>query len=135
MGEDKDKYDLIILGQGSAAFAAAIKANDLRIKTALVGSNATPGAVVGGTCVNVGCVPSKRLITVGTLFRNAVNNSFEGIEYRKEKLSFRKVIHQKDQMVRKFRKEKYGRLEESGPRYLLRQQRKIRSRERGDGGR
>ena len=101
-------YDLIILGQGSAAFAAAIKANDLGVKTAIVGSNATKGTIVGGTCVNVGCVPSKRLITVGTLFHNASDNSFEGIHYSKGKLNFRQVIQQKDELVRRFRREKYA---------------------------
>lgn len=102
------QYDLIILGQGSAAFAAAIKANDLGVKTAMIGGNATPGTVVGGTCVNVGCVPSKRLITVGTLFHNVSNNSLEGIRYNEGKLNFGEVIRAKDQLVRKFRKEKYA---------------------------
>ena len=101
-------YKLVILGQGSAAFAAAIKANDLGVKTAMVGGSATRGTVVGGTCVNVGCVPSKRLITVGTLFHNASDNSFEGIHYSKGKLNFRQVIQQKDDLVRRFRKEKYA---------------------------
>ena len=102
------EYNLIILGQGSAAFAAAIKANELGIKTAMVGGNATAGTVIGGTCVNVGCMPSKNLITVGTLYYHAVNNSFEGIKYQKGKLNFKKVIEQKDRLVKKFRKEKYA---------------------------
>jgi len=106
------KYKLIILGQGSAAFAAAIKANDLGIKTAMVGGNATPGTVIGGTCVNVGCLPSKNLITVANAFYHAVNNSFEGIKYDKGILNFRKVMEQKDKLVRKFRKEKYADLVE-----------------------
>lgn len=101
-------YDLIILGQGSAAFAAAIKANDLGIKTAMVGGNATPGTVIGGTCVNVGCMPSKRLITVANSFYHAMNNSFEGIKYEKSELNFKNVIEQKDRLVAKFRKEKYA---------------------------
>ncbi len=101
------RYDLIILGQGSAAFAAAIKANELGIKTAMVGDNATSGTLIGGTCVNVGCVPSKRLITVGTTFHVATHNSFEGIDYAKGKLNFRKIIRQKDELVGKFRDEKY----------------------------
>jgi len=103
-----EKYDLIILGQGSAAFAAAIKANDLGVKTAMIGGNATPGTLIGGTCVNVGCMPSKNLITVGTLFYYASNNSFEGIKYEKGKVDFKKIIEQKDKMVEKFRKEKYA---------------------------
>ncbi|MBI2543271.1 MAG: mercury(II) reductase [Candidatus Aenigmarchaeota archaeon] len=104
----KDGYRFVILGQGSAAFAAAIKANDLGIKTAMIGGNATRGTVIGGTCVNVGCMPSKNLITVGTVFYHAVNNSFEGIKYDKSELNFKKIIKQKDKLVRKFRKEKYA---------------------------
>ena len=106
-------YDLVILGQGAAAFAAAIKANDLGIKTAMVGGNATPGTVIGGTCVNVGCLPSKNLITVANTFYHPVNNSFEGIKYNKGKLNFKEVIEQKDKLVEKFRKEKYADLVES----------------------
>lgn len=101
------KYDLIILGHGAAAFAAAIKANDLGIKTAMVGKNATHGTLIGGTCVNVGCLPSKHLITVSNLLYHATNNSFEGIKYEKGKLSFKKVIEQKDKLVERFRNEKY----------------------------
>jgi len=104
------RYDLIILGQGSGAFAAAIKANELGVKTAMVGENMTKGTVVGGTCVNVGCVPSKRLITVGTVFYNAKHNSFQGIHYGRGRLDFRRVINQKDELVRKFRREKYRRV-------------------------
>ena len=48
------EYDLIVLGSGSAAFGAAIKAVDLGAKVAMI-----ERGTVGGTCVNVGCVPSK----------------------------------------------------------------------------
>jgi mercuric reductase len=102
-----NEYELVILGQGSAAFAAAIKADDLGIKTAMVGRNVTNGTVLGGTCVNVGCVPSKRLITVGTLFHNANHNSFEGISYDLGRLDFKRVMRQKDALVRRFRRDKY----------------------------
>ncbi len=53
-----NQFDLIIVGGGSAAFAAAIKANDQEINTLIVNA----GLPLGGTCVNVGCVPSKFLI-------------------------------------------------------------------------
>ncbi len=109
----KNKFQFIILGQGAAAFAAAIKANNLGIKTAMIGGNATPGTVIGGTCVNVGCLPSKNLITVANTFHHAVNNSFEGIKYSKGELNFKKVMEQKDKLVRKFRKEKYADVIES----------------------
>ena len=74
----------------------------------MIGNNATRGTVIGGTCVNVGCMPSKRLITVGTLFQNGMRNPFEGIRYGGGKLDFRKVIREKDRMVRKFRNERYS---------------------------
>jgi len=107
------KSQLVVLGHGAAAFAAAIKANDLGVKTVMIGGNATPGTVIGGTCVNVGCLPSKNLITVANAFHHAANNSFEGIKYDKGSLNFRKVIEQKNKLVRKFRKEKYADLIES----------------------
>jgi len=102
------EYELVIIGQGSAAFAVAIKADSLGVKTAMIGENATRGTVIGGTCVNVGCMPSKRLITVGTLFHNGTSIPFEGIKYGRGKLDFRKIIQDKDRMVRKFRNEKYS---------------------------
>ena len=74
----------------------------------MIGENATRGTVIGGTCVNVGCIPSKRLITVGTLFHNGTSIPFEGIKYGRGKLDFRKIIQDKDRMVRKFRNEKYS---------------------------
>jgi len=54
---DKNDYDLIIIGGGSAAFSAAIKAEELGLTTLMVNA----GLDFGGTCVNVGCVPSKKL--------------------------------------------------------------------------
>src|SRR3989442_2761224 len=53
-------FDLVILGSGSAAFAAAIKAADHGAKTAMI-----ERSTLGGTCVNVGCVPSKNLLRAG----------------------------------------------------------------------
>ncbi|MDH2900627.1 MAG: mercury(II) reductase [archaeon] len=102
-------YPLAILGQGSAAFAAAIKANDLGIKTVMIGGNKTRGAVVGGTCVNVGCVPSKNLITIGTALRQSEGDAtkFQSIKYGKTRLDFQKAIIEKNVLVRKLRREKY----------------------------
>jgi mercuric reductase len=102
------EYDLVILGQGSAAFAAAIKADELGVKTALVGKNRTKGALLGGTCVNVGCVPSKNLLTVGVSYHESFRESFRAIRYGKTKLDFEKAIAEKDALVRQFRKEKYS---------------------------
>ena len=56
-------YDLIIVGGGAAAFAAANKANQLEKDTLMI--NDSQDLPLGGTCVNVGCVPSKTLLHQG----------------------------------------------------------------------
>lgn len=94
-------YDLIILGGGAAAFSAAIKANELGAKTAMVYNG-----LLGGTCVNVGCVPSKFLLTAAEHYHRAQQNRF-GINGVKPKLDFRETIAQKRQLVDSLRKEKY----------------------------
>lgn len=65
-----NEYELIILGNGAAAFAAAIKSDELGKKTAMI-----KGGTLGGTCVNVGCVPSKRLLVSGEVIRNTRNHN------------------------------------------------------------
>ncbi len=59
-------YDVVVLGGGSAGVAAAVKAAQLGAKVAVVNSGP-----LGGTCVNVGCVPSKFLIRAAQLKRYA----------------------------------------------------------------
>ncbi|MBI2937371.1 MAG: mercury(II) reductase [Thaumarchaeota archaeon] len=103
-----ETYDLIIFGHGSAAFAAAIKANDLGVKTVMLGGNATKGAIVGGTCVNVGCVPSKNLLTVGNIFYQPTRGLFKAVNYGRIRFDFKKAIEEKDALVNRFRKEKYA---------------------------
>src|SRR5215472_12690248 len=61
-------YDLIIIGGGAAAFSAAIKANMLDMKTAMV-----ERGILGGTCINVGCVPSKNLLGAGEILHSSKN--------------------------------------------------------------
>ncbi len=101
-------YDFVIIGQGSAAFAAAIKADDLGVKAALVGKSRTKGALLGGTCVNVGCVPSKRLLTVGVSYRDSFEGPFDSVRYGKTRFDLEKAIAEKDALVKRFRKQKYA---------------------------
>ena len=70
------RFDLIIIGGGAGAFAAAIRANELKAKTAMINA----GLPLGGTCVNVGCVPSKRLLRAGEVMHMAQNHKIPGIE-------------------------------------------------------
>jgi mercuric reductase len=103
-----DEHELVIIGQGSAAFAAAIKADGLNVSTALIGTNETEGTLLGGTCVNVGCVPSKNLLTVGVTYHESSREQFGAIRYGRTRLDFEKAIAEKDALVAKFRKEKYS---------------------------
>ena len=96
-------FDLVILGSGSAAFAAALKAADHGAKTAMI-----ERSTLGGTCVNVGCVPSKNLLRAGELRYYDSRREFPGISAGSTKLEFNKIIEQKNQIVRGLRKEKYS---------------------------
>jgi mercuric reductase len=96
-------FDLVILGSGSAAFGAALKAADDGTKIAMV-----ERGTIGGTCVNVGCVPSKNLLRAGELRYYDSNRDFPGIKPGRTTLDFRKIMEQKDQIVRGLRKEKYS---------------------------
>src|SRR6058998_2072872 len=96
-------FDLVILGSGSAAFAAALKAADHGAKIAMV-----ERGTIGGTCVNVGCVPSKNLLRAGELRYYDSNRDFPGIKPGRTTIEFKKVMEQKDQIVRGLRKEKYS---------------------------
>lgn len=67
-------FDLMTIGGGSAAFAAAIKAAELGAKVAIVEKG-----TIGGTCVNIGCVPSKTLIKASELCYHSAYPMFEGL--------------------------------------------------------
>lgn len=97
------EFDLIIIGGGAGAFAAAIRANELKAKTALINA----GLPLGGTCVNVGCLPSKILIHAGEVLHMASNHNVGGIELEVKKFDFNKVIKDEMAMVEMSRKDKY----------------------------
>lgn len=97
------QYDLIIIGGGSAAFAAAIRANDLQLKTLLVNG----GLPLGGTCVNTGCVPSKFLIRAAESLHHANRSSFKGIHPNGAEVDFKQVIQQKKELVADMQRRKY----------------------------
>ena len=96
------QYDLVILGGGSAAFAAALKATDLGAEVAVCEE-----WVIGGTCLNRGCIPSKNLLKASEVFYYSHHQPFKGIEIPAGSVDFARVIEQKDDLVRELRKEKY----------------------------
>ncbi len=99
----KSDYNLIIIGGGSAAFAAALKASELE-KTVLMINDGLP---IGGTCVNVGCVPSKTLIRTAEAFYYSNHPNFPAIKPGENKIDFKDVINQKRELVENLRQKKY----------------------------
>ncbi len=95
-------YDLVVVGAGSAAFAAAIKATEAGYKVALV-----EHGTLGGTCVNVGCVPSKALLRAGELAWAAGHHPFAGLSTSSGPVDLRALVAQKDELVGELRQMKY----------------------------
>lgn len=94
---------LVIIGGGSAAFAAALRASELGARTTMINERLP----IGGTCVNVGCVPSKNLIRAAEAHHRAAHHSFKGIESSSRVTNFRTVINQKRELVEELRQAKY----------------------------
>ncbi|NOX26332.1 MAG: mercury(II) reductase [Deltaproteobacteria bacterium] len=99
---NKDSYDLVIIGSGSAAFAGAIHAAELGKKVAMIERN-----TLGGTCVNVGCVPSKTLIRAAETIQRASHSRFRGVISKGVELDFATIIREKDRLVDTLREAKY----------------------------
>ncbi|MFQ5860299.1 MAG: mercury(II) reductase [Dehalococcoidia bacterium] len=97
-------YDLLIIGGGAAAFAAATKASQRGATTLMVNG----GLPVGGTCVNVGCVPSKHLLTVGDEVYYANRSKFKALANGHQPLfDYRAAIQEKDELVAALRSSNY----------------------------
>ncbi|MCI5092681.1 MAG: mercury(II) reductase [Phaeodactylibacter sp.] len=99
----KGQYDLIIIGGGSAAFSAAIKAENLGLTTLMVNG----GLDFGGTCVNVGCVPSKNLIRAAETAYHATHSNFGSIQPKGATIDFPQLIKDKKQLVATLQQQKY----------------------------
>ena len=67
-----DKFDVIVIGGGPGGYVCAIRAAQLGLKTACVESRGT----LGGTCLNVGCIPSKSLLNLSENYHKAKKNFF-----------------------------------------------------------
>ena len=95
-------YDVVILGSGPAGYVAAIRASQLGLKTACVEKTVdTDGeSKFGGTCLNVGCIPSKALLDSSHKYTETLNHfSDHGIEVLKSKLDLSKMMDRKNKVV------------------------------------
>ncbi|WP_418910059.1 mercury(II) reductase [Bacillus pretiosus] len=101
LGDDGD-YDYIIIGSGGAAFSSAIQAREYGAKIAMI-----ERGTVGGTCVNIGCVPSKTLLRAGEINHLAKNNPFMGLHTSAADVDLAPLVKQKNELVSELRNQKY----------------------------
>ncbi|MBO6516354.1 MAG: dihydrolipoyl dehydrogenase [Bacteroidia bacterium] len=90
------KYDVVVIGSGPGGYVAAIRCAQLGMKTAIVEKYNT----LGGTCLNVGCIPSKALLDSSEHY-HAAGHKFEkhGIELKDLKVNFPQMLKRKDEVV------------------------------------
>jgi mercuric reductase len=115
-GVRKSSPDLVVIGAGSAGFSAAIRASEMGARVALIGAG-----TIGGTCVNIGCVPSKTLIRAAeTLHQAKAASRFAGIAASARLTDWAALMAQKDALVGGMREAKYAALlpEYEGIRYV-----------------
>ena len=98
------EFDLVIMGGGAAAFAAAHRANQLKKRTLVI--NDKHILPLGGTCVNVGCVPSKIMLYQGQRYYYSVNGKFRGISLR-GRADFVEALRETREMVKGFQRKNY----------------------------
>jgi mercuric reductase len=111
VSNQREKFDLVILGSGSTAFAAALRAAELG-KTALM----TESRTLGGTCVNRGCLPSKNLIEAARIVWEAQHPRYPGLRPAKIEVDFGELVRQKDLVIQDYRDRKYNSIVEDADR-------------------
>lgn len=98
----KNTHDLIILGSGSTAFAAALRAVSHGARVLMIEKSA-----LGGTCVNWGCIPSKTLIHSALLNHEATLGAWIGLDLAAQGVDFTTLSRHRDQVVARLRQERY----------------------------
>ena len=95
------KYDVVVIGGGPGGYVAAIRCAQLGLKTACVdaGQNTKGKPALGGTCLNVGCIPSKALLESSQLFANAQQLQTHGIKVENIQLDLATMMARKDKIV------------------------------------
>ena len=90
-----DKFQAVVIGGGPGGYVCAIRLAQLGLRTACIESRGS----LGGTCLNVGCIPSKSLLNLSEEFHKAQNLSNKGIEVGAVKLNLNKMMKNKDKAV------------------------------------
>lgn len=93
-------YDLVIIGSGPGGYSAAVRAGQYGLKTALVEKEPK----LGGTCLHVGCIPTKSLLHAASLWQDLQHGAEHGILCDNPRLDFPKIIDRKNQVIAKHAK-------------------------------
>src|SRR5438270_10858960 len=94
-------YDLIVIGSGPGGYSAAVRAGQYGLKTAIIEKDPK----LGGTCLHVGCIPTKALLHTAELWSFANHSADEGITIEKPTLNYPKAIERKNGIVQKHAKD------------------------------
>ena len=90
-----DKFQAVVIGGGPGGYVCAIRLSQLGLKTACIESRGS----LGGTCLNIGCIPSKSLLNLSDEFYKVKHLSKKGIEVGEVKLDLSKMMKNKDKAV------------------------------------
>src|SRR5215475_7462617 len=94
-----DQYDLVVIGAGPGGYSAAIRAAQLKLKVACIESR--EGKALGGTCLNVGCIPSKALLDSSEHYEAALHKlKRHGVIVGDVKLDLGAMLARKDKVVK-----------------------------------
>src|SRR5450755_1999466 len=98
--EIKMTYDLIVIGSGPGGYSAAVRASQYGLKTAVIEKDPK----LGGTCLHVGCIPTKALLHTADVWEYFQHSAEQGIQCENPKLDYPKVLDRKNKIVAKHAK-------------------------------
>ena len=97
---EKVAYDLIVIGSGPGGYSAAVRAGQYGLKTAIIEKDPK----LGGTCLHVGCIPTKALLHTADVWEHFLHSDEDGIHCENPRLDYPKVIDRKNKIVAKHAK-------------------------------
>ena len=112
-----EKFQAVVIGGGPGGYVCAIRLSQLGVKTACIDSRGK----LGGTCLNIGCIPSKSLLNLSEKFYSAKNLSDKGIEVGSVKLNLAKMMQNKEKAISTLTK---------GVEFLLKKMLELRNKEK-----
>src|SRR5260221_12702890 len=93
-------FDLVVIGSGPGGYSAAVRAGQYGLRTAIIEKDPR----LGGTCLHVGCIPTKALLHTADVWEHFLHPEADGIECQNPRLNYPKVIDRKNSIVAKHAK-------------------------------